>query len=87
MPDTLSALMEAFSRADEIVAKCGSGVGKGYITTLPAKEESAKDPIYEDYMPFEPTHLPPPLSSLEFESVPPFPYLPITTLCPPNPLL
>ena len=73
MPGILSALMEAFSRADEIVTKCGSEVGKGYITTLPPKDDSSKDPIYEDYMPFQPTNLPAPLSSVEFESVPPFP--------------
>ena len=73
MPETLSALMEAFSRADEMVAKCGSEVGKGYITTLPPKDDSSKDPIYEDYIPFQPTNLPAPLSSVEFESVPPFP--------------
>ena len=73
MPGILSALMEAFSRADEIVTKCGSEVGKGYITTLPPKDESSKDPIYEDYMPFHPTNLAAPLSSIEFESVPPFP--------------
>lgn len=68
MPELVSTLMQGFSRANEIVTECRSG-GKGYITTLPPKDESSKDPIYEDYMPFQPTHLHPPISSLEFDTV------------------
>lgn len=62
----LNSLLEQFHFADEIVKSCGS---KGYITTHPPKDSVSKDPVYEDFIPFQPTHLHPETSLLEYESV------------------
>jgi hypothetical protein len=65
----LNSLLKEFEHADELVKDCESGDIKGYITTQPPKETTSKDPIYEDFMPFKPTHLPPTTTFLEYDSV------------------
>ena len=68
----LRELLEGFNVADEIVKSCG---GKGFITTSPSKDADTKDPVYDEFMPFQPIHLNLSTSLLEFDTV--SPHLPI----------
>ena len=69
----VDSLLDQFDEADEIVKNVGSN-GKGYITARPSRDPSTNDPVYEDFIPFKPTHLPTDLSLLEYDTVPPITY-------------
>jgi hypothetical protein len=62
-------LLRAFGCADEVVTACGLPVVKGYITTHPSKQENSDDVVYDDFMPFKPTELPPSVAVLEYDTV------------------
>ena len=62
----LTKLLEGFNVADEIVKSYG---GKGFITTSPSKDANTKDPVYDEFMPFQPTQLNLSTTLLEFDTV------------------
>lgn len=64
-------LLGGFKRGYEIVRACESQSVKGYITTVPGKQEGAPA-VYDEFMPFRPTGLPPTTTILEYDNVHPF---------------
>ena len=65
----LLALLEQFFRADDIVKSCESLSIKSSITARPSKDPSSTGSVYEDFMPFYPTHLTPDTVLLKYDSV------------------
>lgn len=65
----LVALLEQFFHADNIVKSCESLSIKSSITAHPSKDASSAEPVYEDFMPFSPTHLPLEIVLLKYDSV------------------
>jgi len=64
----LTALLREFEKADAIIKECSSKADiKGYVTATPQKD--SKELVYQDFMPFPPTHLPMTTTILPYDNV------------------
>ena len=65
----LTALLKEFKAADVTVKACESPCVEGYIVAFPSKQITTDDPVYEEFMPFKPTNLPPSATVIGYDSV------------------